>query len=336
MGNVPDVINGIQTAAFHREPAWHGLGNVFQETITSVDAMLKAAHSDGLDIQKEDIPELLGIPAERFSSPLVGITGRIPGSTDRRLLSVASPAYEVRQIEEILAWVQFGPTDGASWETFFLMNEGRQVAASIAFDSEIVIDPNGVGDRVKTFLLVASSFDGTLANMARFTPVRVVCENTLNMALGGVKNGFTFKSTKNVRERVNEWQKAQTLVSDNMKAFTKEAQALFAKPLKKDVFFGKVVPAFYEKPENDVKGSFKKWDNRIETLAQVYNGPTLEGIRDTGWGALNVLTEANQWKRGVRSGNGENFFQAGAGFDNATNAFRQRALSVVKETVGLK
>lgn len=333
MGGVPDTINGIQTAAFHREPAWHGLGTVFTDEVTSYEEMVKRAHMDNLDIRKEEITRIGDVTL--FSSPMVAITGRIPGSQDRRVLSIASPAYEVRQPEEILSWAQFGPTDGARWETAFLMNNGRQVAASIAFETEIVIDPTGVADVVKQYLMVAGSFDGSLANVARYTPVRVVCENTLNMALGA-QNGFSFKSTQKVRERVAEWQKAQNLVSANMKAFEAEAQTLFAAPLAKAKFFADVVPAFYPKPEKDVKGSEKKWESRIETLASVWNGPTIEGIRDTAWGALNVLTEANQWHRGVRKGNGENFLLAGAGFDNATNTFRQKALSVVKEVAGVK
>ena len=333
MGGVPDVVNGVQTAAFHREPAWPGLGTVFTDEVTSVSDMLSRANMLDLDIQKQDIDRIGDVTL--FSSPMVAITGRIPGSQDRRVLSVASPAYEVRQPEEILSWATFAQTDGARWETCFLMNEGRQVAASIAFDTEVVIDPNGVGDRVRTYLMVAGSFDGSLANVARYTPVRVVCENTLNAALGA-RNGFSFKSTQKVRERVAEWQKAQALVANASDAFQKEAQALFEAPLPKDKFFAQVVPALYPEPEKDVKGSQKKWDGKVATLAEVYNGPTLDGIRDTAWGAWNVLTEANQWKRGVRAGNGENFLLAGAGFDTATNAFRQKSLAVVKEFAGVK
>lgn len=334
MGGVPDVINGVQTAAFYRETAWHSLGTVFQDEVTTVEEMAQRAHIDNLEIRKEPIDRIGDVTL--FSSPLVAITARIPGSDDRRVLSVASPAYEVRQVEEIMSWTNVAGTDGARWETAFLMNEGRQVAASIAFDVDIVIDPNGVGDVVKNYLMVAGSFDGTLANVCRLTPVRVVCENTLNAALGNYKTGFSFKSTKNVRERVAEWHKAQALVANGSEAFQKEAQRLFEKPLTKDTFFGKVVPALYPEPEKDVKGAAKKHENRVEGLAQVWNGGTQEGIRGTAWGAYNVLTEANQWLRQMRKGNAENFLLAGAGFDGPTNTFRQKSLAVVKEVAGVK
>lgn len=330
MGAVPDSIAGKDSFASFRQPAWHGLGTVFTEEVTTVERMVELANMKGQNIRKVPIGTLAGIPSERFAREMEAIVRTNPATGLDEVLSIASPGYEPRQVEEILGWIQFGPTEGARWETAGQMKNGTQVFASIALDREIVLDPEGVADVTKAYMLVAASFDGSLANRGGRTAVRVVCENTLDFALRGVKQSFSFKSTKNIRERVGEWQREYAATHDYFDAFEKEAQALYATPLPKPVFFNKVVPALYPKPEKDVKGSFKKWDNRVEGLAGLWNGPTNAGLADTAWKAVNVLTEGNQWLRQVRSGNTENAYAAGAGFDGPSANFRQKALDVVK------
>lgn len=331
MGAVPDVLdNGKSTFASFRQTAWHGLGTVFNEEVTTVDRMVELANMKGQNIRKVPLTSLAGIPQERHARAMEAIVRTNPATGLDEVLSIASPGYEPRQIEEILGWIQFGPTEGARWETAGQMKNGTQVFASIALDREIVLDPEGVADVTKAYMLVAASFDGSLANTGGRTAVRVVCENTLNLALGGVKQSFSFKSTKNIRERVGQWQKEYAATHDYFDAFEREAKALYAMPVSKTTFFEKVVPTMYPKPEKDVKGAFKKWDNRVEGLAGLWNGPTNEGLADSAWKALNVLTEGNQWLRQIRSGNTENAYAAGAGFDGPTTAFRNKALAVVK------
>jgi phage/plasmid-like protein (TIGR03299 family) len=331
MGMVPDQYADKATGAFFRQPAWHMLGETFTDEVTDYNEMLKRANMAGQNIRKVEITEVAGIPAERFAQPHVAVVRTNPVTGQDEVIGWASPEYEVRQVEEIFSWAQFGPTEGARWETAGQMKGGSQVFGSIAFEREIVLDPNGAADVTKTFLMVAGSFDGSLANYARYTPVRVVCENTLNIALGGkVGNGFSFKSTKNIRERVGLWQAAVAGQAKYMDAFEKEAKALYAKKVTKGLMFQTIIPAIFPKPEKDVKGSFQKWDNRVEKIAALWNGKTNENLPDNGWKAFNVLTEHNQWDRGLRAGNVENFAVAGAGFDNATNAFRNKALLVVK------
>lgn len=334
MGAVVDVTDGVEQGAFFRETAWHGLGLVFQDEVTDYREMLKRANMLGMNVRKADIPSVAGIPSERFAVPHVAIVRTNPVTSQDEVIGWGSPEYEVRQPEEIFSWAQFGPTDGARWETAGVMKNGTQVFGSIAFEREVILDPNGAADVTKTYLMVAGSFDGTIANSGRVTPVRVVCENTLNVALGSgktkVESGFSFKSTKNIRDRVAIWQKAFGSVHSYMDAFETEAAALYAKPVTKSLMFQQIVPAIFPKPEKDSKGSFKKWDNRVEKIATLWNGKTNENLPDNGWKAFNVLTEHNQWDRQVRSGNQENFSMAGAGFDGPTNEFRTKALQVVK------
>jgi hypothetical protein len=113
-------------------------------------------------------------------------------------------------------------------------------------------------------------------------------------------------------------------------AFEKEAQALYAAAVT-DQTFDSIVKALYPEPDPaGAKVAITKWDNRRDRLFDLWRGPTNQNIRGTAWAALNAVTEENQWYRQVRSGNTENGLAAGAGFDDATNAFRSKALGAVK------
>ncbi len=76
---------------------------------------------------------------------------------------------------------------------------GRVVFGSLALQRETVLDPSGVADKVKTYLLINTSHDGSIAIQASITPVRVVCANTLNLALGGKKKKNGIKQSFKIR-----------------------------------------------------------------------------------------------------------------------------------------
>lgn len=317
--------------ASHREPAWHGLGTVFDHEVTSYEEMLDLAGLRGWDVHE--------IPAEvegaRFVTPTKHIAATIGGETV--ILGTTGDRYEIVQNEDAFAFLQ-SLNDGASWETAGAIKEGRVIFGSIALDREIVLDPNGVSDVVKSYILMKTSHDGSGSVEGGRTGVRVVCQNTLNLALSGIAGikavgqTFKFRHTMTVEQRMKaaaeEWRN-HNLYFD---AFEKEAHALFEQKVTNDQFFN-LVEDLFPKPEKDVKGAVKKWENRLGLFAQAWNGSPNEGIRGTGWGALNALTEANQWGRNVQTGreNGqENFYAAGAGFDIPTNQFRNLAFARVK------
>lgn len=311
--------------ASHRMPAWHGLGNVFTDEVTDYKTMLVKAGLDGWEVHE--------VPAEveghRFVTPTKHIVANIGG--EKVILGTTGERYEIVQNEDAFSFLQ-SLNDGARWETAGAIKDGRTVFGSIALDREIVLDPNGVADVVKSYLLVSSSHDGSGCVRGGRTGVRVVCQNTLNIALPGIEQGFKFRHTMTVAERMalgaEEWRKNNVYFD----AFEQEAQSLLKQKVTDKAYYG-LVTTLFPKPEEDVKGAVKKWEKRQELFTQAWKGKPNAGIKGTGWGAFNALTEANQWGRNIQTGreNGqENFYAAGAGFDIPTNKFRQTALAMVK------
>jgi hypothetical protein len=115
-------------------------------------------------------------------------------------------------------------------------------------------------------------------------------------------------------------------------AFEQEAQALYAAEIN-NIQFLEIITAAYPKPDEDVKGSMKKWESKVDAIFDIWNGPTEVGIKGTAWGALNAMTERLDWGRTARGGNTENIFAAASGFDAAMNAEKNRLNDVVKGLV---
>jgi phage/plasmid-like protein (TIGR03299 family) len=312
-----------------RQPAWHGLGTVLDSEVTTSE-MLQVAHLADWNVRLEDVD----LPGRYHRNAFATVrTNPFDGEDD--VLGIVGERYQVLQNEQLF---DFGDAilDGASWETAGSIKHGTVVFGSLALEREVTIDPNGVGDKVNTYLLVHTSHDGSLAIQASITPVRVVCQNTLNMAVGArgksAKQSFRIRHTQSVQGKVQAAREALGLAHKYLDAFEIEAQAMMAQAINTDTFFD-IIKAAYPEPEADVKGSATKWQNKVDVLFDIYRGDTVmgAGVADTAWGAYNTLTERLDWFRNPRGGNAESVLAAASGFDAATNAEKNRLLSVVKQ-----
>lgn len=319
-------VNGEQAFASFREPAWHGLGTVFTEE-KSTREMLEAAYLNNWNVRLEAVP----YPADyNVISPNYMVLRDNPFDKGIDVLATVGERYHVLQNEDLF---DFGDAllDGGRWETAGSIKDGRVVFGSLALERETVLDPNGVSDVVKSYLLVHTSHDGSTAVQASITPVRVVCQNTLNMALSGTKQSFKIRHTQTVSGKVAAAREALALANTYLDAFDKEAQALIAKEITK-AKFDKIVEAVYPRPEKDAKGAIKKWENKVDQIEEIWTSDTTNMIATTAWGAFNAMTERLDWFRNGRGARGaENVMAAASGFDPVTNAEKGRILRAVKE-----
>jgi len=306
-----------------REPAWHGLGTVFDNEVSTRE-MLSLAHLDNWNVRLSDID----LPARSHKSWFAVVRDNpFDGETD--VLGLVGQRYRVLQNEDLFT---FGDSllDGGRWETAGSIKNGTVVFGSLALDRETVLDPNGVEDRINSYLLVHTSHDGSVAIQASVTPVRVVCQNTLNMALHGVKQSYKIRHTESADGHVAAAREALGLAQKFMDKFDEEAKALIETSITDQHFFD-LICAIYPRPEEgSSKGSNTKWENKVDTINSIYTGPTNNMIAGTAWGALNALTERLDWYRTGRNGNDESVRAAASGFDVATNSEKARILSAVK------
>jgi hypothetical protein len=97
------------------------------------------------------------------------------------------------------------------------------------------------------------------------------------------------------------------------------------------VQFNNIILAAYPKPDKDTKGAIKKWENKVDTINDIYTGEFNGMIAGNAWGAFNALTERLDWYRSARGGNNESILASASGFDPAINAEKNRLLKIVRE-----
>lgn len=331
-----------QVAFATREvPAWHLLGTVFDgtEQVTTAQ-MLDKAYLDNWNVRLSAL-SAVDSPEASWVSDHYAVVRDNPFDGGEDVLSVVGGRYKIVQNEDLFS---FGDTlldGGGQWETAGSIQGGRRVFGSLLLPKDILIDGKGANDKVKVYLLVVTSHDGTVGVQAATTPVRVVCQNTLNYALGGVKQSFKMRHTQTIEGRIAAAREALKLSYSYADAFEAEANALYAQSVT-NAQFQKIVTAIYPKPAEDKQGALTRWTNKVELLGDLFAGqaPAVEGapvtnanIAGTGWGALNALTERLDWYRTARKGDATSLAESASGFNAVVNAEKARIHSVVKSLV---
>jgi phage/plasmid-like protein (TIGR03299 family) len=327
-------INGDQaTFASFREPAWHQLGTVFTEEV-STSEMLELAHLQDWSVRLEEVELPKGFVSDKTNYFVARTNPFDSKQTD--VLGVVGERYRILQNEELFDFGDALLDGGGRWETAGSIKGGRQVFGSLALERDVVIDENGVGDKINSYLLVNTSHDGSIAIQASVTPVRVVCANTLNLALGtGVgrnrttKQSYKIRHTQTAQGKVQAAREALGLANAYLDQFSIMANELIQREITQDKF-QEIINLAYPAPDKDSKQiAMTKWANKINTIEEIYVGDTNHMIAGTAWGALNALTERLDWYRSARGGNTEAMYASASGFDPMMNSEKNRLLSIV-------
>ncbi|MGC9128935.1 MAG: DUF932 domain-containing protein [Acidithiobacillus sp.] len=282
--------------AFVRETPWHGLGNRLPEK-QPLDVWLQAA---GMDWSIEN--------AEVLYSAGSGVDRRIQVNPDARVLfrsdtgaplSVVSNRYQVVQPREILEFyrdlVEMG---GFALETAGVLKGGKKLWALAKTGEEFLLRG---GDRVKGYLLLATSCDGTLATTAQFTSVRVVCNNTLQLSVEQDKDG-AIKVPHSTAFDPDVVKKALGVGAVSWNRFAETAKVLAERKVNRldvtqfviHVLGDKDAPLTAQPNEKALKGV-------IELFAGQGKGSSLASSDGTAWGLVNAVTEYVDHHRRARS-----------------------------------
>ena len=180
----------VETMFYTRQKPWHGLGTMVQEAPTSKDALILA----GLDwqvIQKPIITED-GIPISGFKANL--------RETDNRVLGVVTDRYRTIQNHDAFAFTDSLLGEGVTYETAGSLQNGRRVWVLAKLPQRYIIS----GDEITPYLVFLNAHDGTGAIKAAMTPIRVVCMNTLNLALSTAKRSWSTNHVGDIRGKLED------------------------------------------------------------------------------------------------------------------------------------
>lgn len=327
--------NGNDVAfALRGKPAWHNLANrIFNldEDVTT-QMMLDEAKLSNWNVRLSPLTDHISSEWNDVSnSQLVIRNNPFNGETD--VLSTVGSRYHVLQNEELFDFADaiHDANPECRWESAGSLKKGRVVFGSVDIPRTMVLDPQGANDETKLYLIVWTSHDGSVAVQAAITPVRVVCQNTLNLAMNNAKQSFKIRHTQTAEGKIQVARETLGLALGYFDDFEKEAQALFAESVN-DKQFLDIVKTIYPKPaEDSSKIAQTKWDNKMVTLNELYyNSPTNANIKGTKWGVFNTLTERLDYFRSSRKSNTESKWASASGFDPIITAEKNKILQIVK------
>ena len=334
MAHMLEQYGEMASFASLRQPAWHGLGTVFEDEVTTTE-MLDLAHLSDWRVRLEDI-EMPGRTNKNFFATVR--TNPFDGEAD--VLGVVGERYNPFQNEELFAFGDALIDGGGTWETAGAIKNGTVVFGSMSLNREITVN----GDQTDSYLLLSTSHDGSHPIQASVTPIRVVCNNTLTFAIGAggrkAKQSYRVRHTQTTAGRVQVAREALGIAHAYLDAFEEEVKALTAVDVN-DKKFHEIITAAYPKPdvdEADLRGgalaSMTRWENKIDTLKDIWAGETTP--EKNAWTALNAMTERLDWYKQSRNGSFEGALVAASGFDPATNVEKNRLRTVTRKVINLK
>jgi phage/plasmid-like protein (TIGR03299 family) len=311
MAHMIDQTTGRAAMAYINETPWHGLGQALTPG-ADIDTWTREA---GLNYTVLESSVLYNSPA---SSELQSWPNRkvLHRSDTGAPLAVVSDGYKVVQPGQVMDFFrELVQLNGFELETAGALSDGRRVwaLARVGDDAPVVSR-----DIVRPYLLLGTSYDGTMATVAKFTSIRVVCNNTITAAVGGYSNGAPIKGEAEtslgylksaVRVLHSEDFKADAvrlqlgIAADAWERFLINSRQLAGQgmaPEEADAFLAALL-APWHRAKKDVRDS-----RAFGRILQLFNGQAigsdLPGVAGSRWAMLNAVTELVDHERG-RSNN---------------------------------
>ena len=201
----------VETMMYVREVPWHGLGTRVEEAPTSKEALELA----GLNWTVESLPVF-----DRNGNEIKGYYANTRNS-DNSVLGIVGSKYSIVQNEEAFSFTDALIGEGVKYETAGSLRDGRTIWLLGRMPERYI-----VGDKFEPFICFTNSHDGTSAIRVCMTPVRVVCNNTLNVALSNAKRSWHARHTGNIEAKMEQARQTLKLADEYLKGLAVEAEKL--------------------------------------------------------------------------------------------------------------
>ena len=301
------MAHAVETMAYAGETPWHGLGVQVEDNLTPQEMLVAA----GLDwtVSKRHLFTHAD-PDVNASDDIIGVENYsvLVRDSDNKTFGPCGPRFIPSQNAVAFEFFKkFTDAGHMKMETAGSLKGGEQVWG-LANVSKGVTLPGY--DRVLCYLLVSVSHKWGKSNEIRFTPIRVVCNNTLTFALSDKRTaGFKMPPVKALDSQVfASAEQALGLAADKMTEFKESAEFLSAKKFKKDSVVNYIADLFQpellvaqeeiEKMSNvkaiatrqSMVDEFKRIPAMVHQAIEEQPGADLKSSKGTWWGAMNAVT----------------------------------------------
>lgn len=283
----------IETMMYVNKAPWHGLGKQLPLEVTSAEAIKHAE----LDWTVNKVH--MHASGDNRLVPKFFASQR---DSDGAILGVVGDRY--RHIQNVHAFNFFDAIVGAGkavYHTAGSLQGGKRVWILAKLPGDIVV---GKGDVTEKYLLLSNSHDGCSPLFVFFTPIRVVCQNTLNAALGDRSSkGVSIRHTSSVDQRMAEAEKVLLAAYDHYDVFGELAKHLASKQFSVKQLSTLVKELFPDKEDNQTTKRMNA--KRDEIIYLFENGKGHDAIKGTAWAALNAVAEYSDHNMNIRNSNAD-------------------------------
>jgi phage/plasmid-like protein (TIGR03299 family) len=280
----------VESMAFFGALPWHRLGTALEEA--DLYDWPSASRKAGLDWEVELVPLVTADTQAQVDHRAVR------RKTDGRTLGVVGPRYAPLQNKDAFGWFQpFLDAKEAALHTAGALRQGSRVWVLAKLNrSPIEVAP---GDEVAKFILLSHGHDGSLAVRCGFTPVRVVCANTLAMAHGSnASKLIRLKHTKDVLENLANVREIMDLANQEFEATAEQYRLLARKSINQANLRRYVRKVFKVEDDQDTGTRMANIMEEVMALAEAGRGNNLPSVRGTYWTAYNGVSEWLTYSRG--------------------------------------
>jgi phage/plasmid-like protein (TIGR03299 family) len=288
-----------------KEKAWHGLGKIIEQYSTSEEAIKHA----GLDYEVAKSPLFTkgsGIIETANSIEIGSSELEVPNyfanirTDNNAVLGVVGKDYHIVQNREAFNFFDaiVGGDEGILYETAGALGNGERIFITAKLPDYIRV---GNGDDVtEKYIFLTTSHDGSGSITAAFTPIRIVCQNTLNASLRSMSNVVRIKHTSGAKQRLDDAHKVMGLANTlsnqlegifnqwaNVKVTDQEVKKLIQLALcpNKETF-----DLLKKGAEDEVSTLFKNTVEDAFSYAMINDTQQMETTKGTLFGAYNAVT----------------------------------------------
>ena len=278
--------DGTVEMAYTGDKPWHGLGNPVPNAMTSKEAIEAAS----MDWNVITTPVYINLNGEHLQVP---DKAAIIREDTQEVFNILSDRYTpVQNVEAFQFFDAVVAAGSAIYHTVGSLDGGRRVWIAAKLPTTLKVTNQ---DLIEKYILLSNSHDGTKALTMQLTPIRVVCNNTLSVALKEKTTRFYGRHTPNILSRAKNAQELLGLSEAYFQLFMDGVTALAAKKMKESDMQAMLVQLFkleeHKVDERKMRAETEYSVAKVRELFESGKGNDLKGVKGTAWAAYNAVTE---------------------------------------------
>jgi len=265
----------IESCFSVREVPWHGLGIILQDAPTSRDAIVAA----GLDWDVVKKPVMYENEQTEYFWTV--------RQQDNTRLGIVQDRYKPVQNRDAFTFTDalLEGDEEVRYETAGSLRNGKTIWLLAKLPSK-----NILGDEIANYVCFTNSHDGTSAVKAFCTSTRVVCNNTLSIALNGAKRVWSVRHAGDVNSKIREAQETLNLANRYIDKLAQDADLLSQKNISA-ADMRDIIETIFPMPEDASNRKATNVENDRQYFISCYNASDISQFKGTGWGVVNAASD---------------------------------------------